>query len=521
MPPALAFLVANFHSLVTIKLDTGTDNYLLWKTQVVNATRANGFLQYIDGSVVCPPKEIMNSSNTLVTNDAYLKWILIDNQLLSCLTSSLSASTLSLVMGLEHSSEVWSCLEQRFNSMSRSNLHDLKRELFNFSYKKSGNLNTYIDDIKICAQKLGAVGYIVDDDDMIFHTLNGLPTEYDPLKQTIRAQRDLRFYEVVTILKGEEKTIHKEKVDEGSNSVLLATQKVQDLNIRGASSSSNSGSLLGTPPFAHQTPSGFQVHTPLYSSPSPGGSVISPQFVSGPFFSQSPQGYQMFLPPQLFPQAQGNSGNRFNGNNRFKPKGQNFGSKVECQICGKTNHSAKTCYYRNTDTPFFGQNFQSFPRHPPPVWKPQQSFFNEKGGSSQNQSPRVHYTVTGPSSSVSGYDTGFHGLNSGFGGDFSSQGYPQPTAFSAIPSPGFQSMSQVPIFTASSSAASNSGLGQGTQSQSPQNWYFDSGATNHVTSDVTTLTHAQPYAGGAGQSFTSNPSHGTLPSGTLSYPELL
>lgn len=151
MPPALAFLVANFHSLVTIKLDTGTDNYLLWKTQVVNATRANGFLQYIDGSVVCPPKEIMNSSNTLVTNDAYLKWKLIDNQLLSCLTSSLSASTLSLVMGLEHSSEVWSCLEQRFNSMSRSNLHDLKRELFNFSYKKSGNLNTYIDDIKICA----------------------------------------------------------------------------------------------------------------------------------------------------------------------------------------------------------------------------------------------------------------------------------------------------------------------------------------------------------------------------------
>lgn len=107
MPSALAFLVANFHSLVAIKLDTGTDNYLLWKTQVLNATRANGFLQYIDGSVVCPPMEVMNSSNTLVTNDAFLKWKLIDNQLLSCLITSLSASTLPLVMGLDLASDVW------------------------------------------------------------------------------------------------------------------------------------------------------------------------------------------------------------------------------------------------------------------------------------------------------------------------------------------------------------------------------------------------------------------------------
>lgn len=38
-------------------------------------------------------------------------------------------------------------------------------------------MDKYIDDIKVCAQKLSAVGYEVDDDDMVFHAINGLPEE--------------------------------------------------------------------------------------------------------------------------------------------------------------------------------------------------------------------------------------------------------------------------------------------------------------------------------------------------------
>lgn len=48
IPPALAFLVSNFHSLVNIKLDSG--NYLLWKMQVMNAFRANGYIGFLDGT---------------------------------------------------------------------------------------------------------------------------------------------------------------------------------------------------------------------------------------------------------------------------------------------------------------------------------------------------------------------------------------------------------------------------------------------------------------------------------------
>ncbi|KAG5560155.1 hypothetical protein RHGRI_003441 [Rhododendron griersonianum] len=77
MPPALAFLVSNFHKLVKIQLSS--DNYLLWKTQVLNALRANGFIEYVDGTIGTPPMRIRDANNNLVTNPAFLRWKLIDN----------------------------------------------------------------------------------------------------------------------------------------------------------------------------------------------------------------------------------------------------------------------------------------------------------------------------------------------------------------------------------------------------------------------------------------------------------
>lgn len=69
LPPSLVFLVSNFHSFVTIKLD-GT-NYLLWRIQIENVMRANGYISYLDGSSSCPPAQVTNSEGTLVPNTSY------------------------------------------------------------------------------------------------------------------------------------------------------------------------------------------------------------------------------------------------------------------------------------------------------------------------------------------------------------------------------------------------------------------------------------------------------------------
>lgn len=109
LPPALAFLVVNFNSLVNIKLETG--NYLLWRTQVMNALRANGYIGYRDGSISPPASTVLDSANAGVVNPEFTLWTLVDNQLLSCLTASLSPATLLHVLGLAHVSQVWHTLE--------------------------------------------------------------------------------------------------------------------------------------------------------------------------------------------------------------------------------------------------------------------------------------------------------------------------------------------------------------------------------------------------------------------------
>lgn len=98
-------------------------------------------------------------------------------------------------------------------------------------------MEKYIDDIKLCGQKVSAVGYDVDDDDLVFHAINGLPEEeFGSLKQNFKTHRDLKFHELESILKAEEQQAHKSKGDHGTSRVFVATQKLQELSVSGASS---------------------------------------------------------------------------------------------------------------------------------------------------------------------------------------------------------------------------------------------------------------------------------------------
>lgn len=131
LPTPLAFLVSNFHSLVNIKLNS--ENYLLWRTQVMNALRANGYLEYLDYAKPSPEPTIRDASNSRVENPEFTLWTLVENQLLSCLTSSLSFTTLPHVFGLTHTCQVWQTLEHRFNSLSKSHIHQLKNKFYKCS----------------------------------------------------------------------------------------------------------------------------------------------------------------------------------------------------------------------------------------------------------------------------------------------------------------------------------------------------------------------------------------------------
>lgn len=112
LPPSLTFLIANFQSFITIKLESS--NYFAWKSQVENALKANSLFEYADGTIVIPPSEIQNESGNTIPNPAFFLWQTIDRMLLSCLMATLTPSILPHVVGSLHTFHVWSKLAEKY-----------------------------------------------------------------------------------------------------------------------------------------------------------------------------------------------------------------------------------------------------------------------------------------------------------------------------------------------------------------------------------------------------------------------
>ncbi|KAH7855287.1 hypothetical protein Vadar_023284 [Vaccinium darrowii] len=82
-------------------------------------------------------------------------------------------------------------------------------------------MDEYVDEIRGYAQKLEAIGYHIDDDDLVFYALKGLPSEFKPVRSALTAKGDVVFDELATILKNEESQLERDE-GLGSAKVFLA-----------------------------------------------------------------------------------------------------------------------------------------------------------------------------------------------------------------------------------------------------------------------------------------------------------
>lgn len=157
-----------------------------------------------------------------------------------------------------------------------------------------------------------------------------------------------------------------------------------------------------------------------------------------------------------------------------------------CQICGKHNHSARTCHFRNTQTSTFpppGFSVPSF--NPTPgvqhslMWRygPSPSSFPRTFQLSMSYSqfppPAASQHQFVHPSSASGYSGGVGGYTGSVSSPVSCPGvigssFPSALAFAA-------------------SYASGLGVPELHNLPPSQNWYLNSGATNHVTSDLNNI----------------------------------
>ncbi|KAI0523201.1 hypothetical protein KFK09_005595 [Dendrobium nobile] len=174
IPQPLKFLVSNIKNLAPHPLTT--DNYSIWRVQLLQQFTANGYAGHLTGAVPAP-------SDT--ASAAYAHWLLVDSNLLSALFSTVSQSILPYIITASSAHEAWTVLERRLQPISRSRVIQLKNELYRVQMKDQP-MQQYLTHIKTIVDGISVSGSKIDPEDIMLHILNGLPPTFNSFKSTIR-----------------------------------------------------------------------------------------------------------------------------------------------------------------------------------------------------------------------------------------------------------------------------------------------------------------------------------------------
>ena len=143
-------------------------NYVLWRSQIDNVIFANGFEDFIDGTAICPEKELSPG----LLNPSFVAWRRQDRTILSWIYSSLTPTIMAQIIGYNTSHVTWTALEKTFSSSSKARIMQLRLELQS-TKKGSSSMIDYIMKVKGAADNLAAIGEPVQEQDQVMNLLAG------------------------------------------------------------------------------------------------------------------------------------------------------------------------------------------------------------------------------------------------------------------------------------------------------------------------------------------------------------
>ena len=181
--PNSSITIQNIGSLVPIKLTT--TNYLTWSALFAPIFRRYNLTGLIDGSMVAPPQFLTDSSGNRSLNPAYVAWFENDQNILIWINSTLSESLIPYTVGVSSARELWAKLESRLAAASHSHIHELRSRLRSLT---KGDLTAaqYLQRTEEIADALASAGAPVEDSELIFVILHGLPPEFDSFVDAIQ-----------------------------------------------------------------------------------------------------------------------------------------------------------------------------------------------------------------------------------------------------------------------------------------------------------------------------------------------
>ncbi|RVW44402.1 Retrovirus-related Pol polyprotein from transposon RE1 [Vitis vinifera] len=166
-----------------VKLDR--TNYILRRSHIDNVVFANGFEDFIDGTSICPEKDLSLG----VINPAFVAWRRQDRTILSWIYSSLTLGIMAQIIVHNTSHSAWNALESIFSSSSKARIMQLRLELQS-TKKGSMSMIDYIMKVKGAADNLAAIGEPVSEQDQVMNLLGGLGSDYNAVVTAINIRDD-------------------------------------------------------------------------------------------------------------------------------------------------------------------------------------------------------------------------------------------------------------------------------------------------------------------------------------------
>ena len=306
----------------------------MWKFQITGILDAYSLLDHLEDPTPCPSKFLFShpGTETQEVNPLYTQWRARDKALFSLISSTLSPSTISLVMGQTSAFGIWKILVNRYTSVSRSNIVNLKRELNNIK-KNSNSVTEYLHKIKEARNKLVSVGIHIDDEEILHIVLQGLPSEFHSFTSAMLTKNEaVKFEELHTLMKTEEDLL-KSATDNSKEIAHMAM--VANKSSQSTYNNSSTAQFSGNQGRDRNQNRGR------------GG--------NGGRFQNYNNGRGGFS------QGSFNNGGNFSNFTLNSPNPQSWSSnpnsRPTCQICYKPGHTAIDCYQR--------MNFSYQGRHPP------------------------------------------------------------------------------------------------------------------------------------------------------------
>ena len=347
-------LISTVSTSVSVKLDD--TNYLNWHFQMQLLLESYGIFGFVDGSHLCPSSassglveecgtSFSNSSSPAECDDV-LVWKMHDRAIMQLITATLSSIAMSCAIGSSSSRDLWTRLKEQFSSVSKTSIFQLKSDLQNIR-KGTDSISQYLLKIKETRDYLSAAGVYFVDEDIVILALNGLPAEYNTFRCVVRGRENvISLKEFRSQLLAEERIVDTVSTDNSSFLTAMHTSvpKSSDSNAYIPQSprppTYNNYGNGGYRSFSRNRGRGrFQPGLRNYSKPQ---YPVKPNDVSfmhsgAPIPAPSPYFNSYVSVCQLC-----NMEGHTDVTCGFKRD-----DRIQCHICGRTNHTSWYCYYNN------------------------------------------------------------------------------------------------------------------------------------------------------------------------------